>query len=191
VLGACGVALVACAVWLTAVVLVAATSLVAVELAPGRTGSLRLNRLATRACPALVRRGVATVLGVALGAGAAAAQGAPHAHQPPSRTGASVSARLVGLPLPDRVTGAGTRSVAPAVPIRARPVHRSAAVVTVHRGDSLWSITAALLGPGTSAADIDHGWRLLAARNTRRVGPDPDLIRPGLRLQVPALAPRP
>jgi LysM repeat protein len=56
---------------------------------------------------------------------------------------------------------------------------------TVHAGDSLWSISAAHLGPGATDADITREWHSLWRANAATVGEDPDLIEPGQRLQLP------
>lgn len=77
---------------------------------------------------------------------------------------------LDGLPLPERVAG------------RARPA-ASTQVLTVRQGDSLWSISERRLSR-PSVARVDAAWRLLHRTNRRVIGPDPDLIHPGLRLRL-------
>lgn len=58
--------------------------------------------------------------------------------------------------------------------------------VIVHRGDSLWSITDDLLGPGTTAAsEISTSWPLLHDANREVIGADPDHLLPGMELTVP------
>jgi LysM repeat protein len=57
--------------------------------------------------------------------------------------------------------------------------------VVVHRGDSLWSIAARHLDPDASAAEVDRSWRQWFSLNRDRIGPDPDLIRPGQVLRAP------
>ena len=47
-------------------------------------------------------------------------------------------------------------------------------------------IVARRLGPSASAAQIDAEWPRWYAANRARIGADPDLIRPGLRLVVPS-----
>jgi nucleoid-associated protein YgaU len=197
VLGACGLALFGCLVWLLLSVTVAATSFAAARLSPGGAVAGRLERVAERTCPAVVRRAVALALGAALSAGAGAAQAVPDGRHHDPR------AVLSGLALPDRVTGAGARVVAPAVVLRAQPAtggrgdvaaRRATGApvagpdsVTVRPGDSLWSIAAGLLGPGASNAEIARTWHRIAVHNGERLGPDPDLILPGTRLSVPDL----
>lgn len=71
------------------------------------------------------------------------------------------------------------------------PVHEVAQMSTVpgahvvEPGDSLWAISAARLGPGATAAEIDQAWRALWRANAAVVGADPDRIAPGQRLDVP------
>ena len=62
----------------------------------------------------------------------------------------------------------------------------AAQTYTVVHGDSLWRISAKLLGPEASDAAINRAWPELYAANADAVGPDPALIHPGLVLTVPA-----
>lgn len=71
---------------------------------------------------------------------------------------------------------AGTPETAPA----------DAGTYIVERGDSLWRITASLLGSGASDASINEAWPELYAANAGAVGADPALIHPGLVLVVPS-----
>ncbi|MDO4242277.1 MAG: peptidoglycan-binding protein LysM [Actinomyces sp.] len=57
----------------------------------------------------------------------------------------------------------------------------------VSAGESLWSITAQVLGPDAQDAEVAHAWPQLYAANTEVVGSDPDLIHPGTPLTMPAL----
>ena len=92
---------------------------------------------------------------------------------------------LDGLPLP----------ALPALPVlRALPTHRHPAersgsrpprTVEVHAGDCLWTVTAALLGPRATDAEVARSWPLLRSANREALGPDPDLVRPGTTLLVP------
>jgi nucleoid-associated protein YgaU len=56
--------------------------------------------------------------------------------------------------------------------------------VSVHRGDTLWGLAAARLGPQASDAEIDAAWRADYAANRAVVGRDPDLILPGQVLSL-------
>jgi hypothetical protein len=56
----------------------------------------------------------------------------------------------------------------------------------VRAGDSLWSITAALLPDRATDRDITEGWHRVYRANRARIGPDPDLVVVGTRLVVPS-----
>ncbi|WP_308221480.1 hypothetical protein [Kocuria flava] len=58
-------------------------------------------------------------------------------------------------------------------------------LVTVRRGDSLWSLAAAALGPGATDAEIARAWPRWHALNRAVLGDDPDRLLPGQRLEVP------
>jgi nucleoid-associated protein YgaU len=60
-----------------------------------------------------------------------------------------------------------------------------ASAVVVRRGDSLWSIVAAALGPGATDAEIARTWPLWYAQNRALIGADPDVLLPGMQLQAP------
>lgn len=55
----------------------------------------------------------------------------------------------------------------------------------VRRGDSLWAIGSRILR-SRRAAEVDAAWRLLYRRNRAAVGEDPDLLRTGMVLHLPA-----
>ncbi|GAB4099827.1 LysM domain-containing protein [Sinomonas halotolerans] len=57
--------------------------------------------------------------------------------------------------------------------------------VEVRPGDSLWSIVARQLGPGSSDLEIAEAWPAWYAANEGVIGSDPDLIRPGQLLIPP------
>jgi nucleoid-associated protein YgaU len=59
--------------------------------------------------------------------------------------------------------------------------------VVVRRGDTLWGIAARRLGPSASDARIAAEWPRWYAANRAVIGDDPDRLRPGQRLQAPAL----
>ena len=63
---------------------------------------------------------------------------------------------------------------------------RPAAVrYTVAVGDTLWDIAAAHLAPGErTVPNIHRYWRQVYQTNRSTIGPDPDLIHPGTRLDV-------
>jgi hypothetical protein len=58
-------------------------------------------------------------------------------------------------------------------------------LVTVRRGDSLWSLAAARLGRRATDARIAVEWPRWYAANRHVIGPDPSVIRPGQQLQPP------
>ena len=61
----------------------------------------------------------------------------------------------------------------------------SAHTHTVEPGESLWSITAAALGPDATDAQIVQTWPLVYETNTESIGSDPSLLRPGAELRLP------
>jgi hypothetical protein len=63
----------------------------------------------------------------------------------------------------------------------AKAVHRPVVRWTVRPGDTLFGIAAALA--------VHGGWQSLYAANRQAIGPDPDLIRPGIILVAPHPAP--
>lgn len=75
------------------------------------------------------------------------------------------------------------RSCAPLV--TGKPVADDSGEVVVHRGDTLWSIAAAHLGPHADAQAIAAEWPRWYATNRHLIGDDPDLIEVGTRLQTP------
>lgn len=58
--------------------------------------------------------------------------------------------------------------------------------VTVRPGDSLWSLSAARLGPYASDVDIAVDWPLIYQANRDIIGANPNLLRPGQVLQLPS-----
>jgi hypothetical protein len=132
-------------------------------LASGR----RAAAVPARLGPNLVRVVVPAVLGSVL-----AGSGVVHAGTSPSPapSGAPWRARpaqLGGLLLPDRVVGG--------------PLHRH----RVRPGESLWVIAERWLPGRPHVAAVDRAWRAVYRRNRSAIGPDPDLIHPGLLLRRP------
>lgn len=118
--------------------------------------------------PAVVRRAVAVAVGTAVAASVAAPTAALAAGTSPMPP---VAATASPLDWP----GIGPASVVTTPPRE----------LLVRPGDTLWSLTARVLGPGASTADVSATWPLLYAANRAVVGADPDLIRPGMRLSLP------
>jgi hypothetical protein len=121
--------------------------------------------------PTGVRRLVLAACGVALVSGVAtpAHADAGRAHRHPHGV-----ALLSGLPLPDRAVAASQHRRSP--PIR---------TVSVHPGDTLWSIARRQLPTGAPAPAVAARWHAIYHANRRLIGPDPDLIEPGQRLRIP------
>ncbi len=126
--------------------------------------------------PLGVRRVVLTACGVALATAVTTPAQADAGHPPRPRDAAAL---LSGLPLPDR-------AVAPPH-TRSAPTPRT---YVVSPGDSLWSIAAGDLPPGSSDEEITRRWHAIYAANRRQLGPDPNVIVPGQQLQLPRKDPR-
>jgi hypothetical protein len=60
--------------------------------------------------------------------------------------------------------------------------------VTVRAGDSLWSLSAARLGPMASDVDIARDWPGLYQANRDIIGENPHLLRPGQLLRLPPVS---
>lgn len=139
---------------------------------PGRLGLGGALRL-----PGPVRRMVLAWCGVALAVGIAAPALARDASRHPPPGLGSGLAMLVGLPLPDR-------AVEPPSARRATGADARRAVV-VRPGDCLWSIAARDLPAQAADHEIASRWHQIYATNRALIGPDPDLLEPGLRLLLP------
>jgi hypothetical protein len=162
-----------CAVGLLAVLL---------HAGPGSAGLLgrRLTRL-------LVPRAVHRVLAAAIGFGVLAAPAMAGAASRPAASAVEASGPALpapiwpstpGLATPTWPTSPTTAPVAPASPTNS--------TVVVKPGDSLWLIAAARLRPRAGDAAIAAACSEWYASNRAVIGPDPDLITPGLVLRAPA-----
>ena len=177
-------------VWLT----VSSTAAVLAH-APGRSGAVA-QRLAAAWAPLLTRRVAAALVGATvvgtLGPACALAQEA--APFPGFRASAPVATSA----------GRHLRATRPAAPpagwTPTRPVQRPIASpdlvtsgasptgrteVVVQRGDTLWGLVAAHLGPDALDAEVAAAWPRWYAANRAVIGADPDLLLPGQVLQVP------
>lgn len=142
-----------------------AISGVATALAAAGQGSptlSRCSRLAPRAFRQLVLAACGTALVLPLTSGAANADTTDPGH--------SGAPELAGLPLPDLPIGSGAGREAKLPTEVVRP------------GDSLWSISARLIGSDAESAQIANYVADLYALNSHLIGPDPDLILPGTEL---------
>lgn len=156
--GACATASLVAVGWLWVIT----TDVVARVLLAGRPERVVVRRAGA------VRLLLLAVCGVAaLGTAAPAAADDSRPMTPPS---------LSGLPFPDRPTGdAPVRDDGPSS-------HRH----LVRPGDSLWAIAEERLGSGATAGEVADHWHRIYERNADVIGPDPDLILPGQRLDLPA-----
>jgi resuscitation-promoting factor RpfA len=171
---------------------------------PGSVGRLA-SRAALLASPVLVRRLLDLLVGGTLLAQATLAT----MPEPPSgpRTGTVHMAQTAPRALSGAFDRAASRSgppVAGTEPVAARPSPRRSAAplppwlgggpsrpapgYTVEAGDTLWGIAAARLAPAErSPASVHRYWQEIYQANRAVVGADPNLIRPGMRLDVPPL----
>ncbi|WP_139318513.1 LysM peptidoglycan-binding domain-containing protein [Kocuria sp. CNJ-770] len=194
-----------------AVVLVwtAAAALAVLAVLAGHHRWERLGRLCGRCSPALLRRAAAAALGLQLVAapgavaddapspfwsGGTAVHG-PSASVPDGPTQPSAAPADLGAahpaPLPPPVVpvapSAPSTGEAPRFPgAHPAPAERTVdGAVTVLRGDTLWSLAAAQLGPGASAAEVDRAWPAWYELNRHVLPHGPHLLLPGQRLVVP------
>lgn len=165
----------AVAAWLVVARLAAAGAATALAALPGAAG-----RCAAVAAAALTPALLRGVLRLALGAAVA---GSPALAAPASWADPSGGD---GLPVLDRVaaveTPGGSTGDRAAAPPDSAP---GPVTVVVRPGDCLWRIAARALPAGHTAADVARSWPRWYAANRAVIGPDPDLIRPGQRLQAP------
>ncbi|WP_300676200.1 LysM domain-containing protein [Nocardioides sp.] len=126
--------------------------------------------------PAGARRAVLGLCGVALTATATPAMAATGPGQPGAADTVAWPTLIASLPFPDRAVDA------PAPP----PVRAPDGVptVTVHAGDSLWSITSTLLDSEDPEL-IGRRWPELYRANRHVIGADPDRLAVGVHLTVP------
>lgn len=135
------------------------------------------------------------IVGMLLGAGAlapgvaAAAPAQPVGVVVQADEPAPVDLTYLGIPTPldDRPTASPSAATTSATSTPGAPT-TGVDRVLVERGDTLWGIAERLLAerPGLGDADVARAVHRLYAANAAAIGPDPDLIRPGTRLTVPA-----
>jgi hypothetical protein len=167
--------------WVLLAWLTLAMGLLAVGALPGATGRLA-ERLSRLVAPAALRRVLAVGLGVGLATGLGAGVATAGTHHRPRP--APVIADL-DWPVPAARPATTHSAAAPARASRAPVAASPAATVLVHPGDTLWDIAAARLGTAATDAQISAEWQRWYAVNRAVVGPDPDLLLPGQRLQRP------
>ncbi len=93
------------------------------------------------------------------------------------------SQRVPSQAVPDRTAQNAVQDISSGG--AAQPAPANSGTYTVARGDSLWRITARLLGPEASDIAINTAWPELYAANADAIGSDPALIHPGLVLTLP------
>jgi nucleoid-associated protein YgaU len=144
--------------------------LVAVVLEARTRGRVRLAERA--GCPPAVRLWLLTLVVTLLA-------GVTPAHASDTGSGSAdtdrVAGALDGLALPDRAVDAPTAPRALARPVVVRP------------GDSLWRVVRRVLPGAPTDAAVAAGVAAVYAANRLTIGPDPDLLRPGQRLDVAPL----
>lgn len=106
----------------------------------------------------------------------------------PASPSQSLRPDLSGLPLPDRTFGGLREDASTDLDRDDHAVRGSGAVHVVSAGESLWSIAVAL-SPDASPAALADDVAALYHANRAVIGPDPDLISPGLRLDLSPLTP--
>lgn len=173
--------------------------------APGAVGRIG-ESLAEAITPRLARQVIAAMLG--LGASTVLLPPASVAQPPAVTATATVSTALTGTTEPAWVApsappaaspetspSTGPGWVAPAPTVRPQPDPHTLTgpgwpptgdgEIVVHRGDTLWDLTARHLGPGATADEIAREWPRWFAANRHIIGNDPDLLLPGQVLQIP------
>lgn len=163
-----GAALWALAAWL--LLTLTLTVLAGLPALPGVARRL-LEPLAAAVTPRVVRTVVIAAIGVGVAAGPAYAVPAASVAQQPSS-----SAYRADVPVDWPTVAVVT------------PATSTATDVVVARGDCLWSIVLARLGPTATdtqvAVEVGRWYEL----NRPTIGADPDLIRPGMVLHPPSAA---
>jgi nucleoid-associated protein YgaU len=143
---------------------------------PGATGRAA-GRLGRALRPGLARRLLALGLGLA-------APGVP------------ALAAHATTPVLAHDRAAATAPAAPSA-TRATPTPVPTRWVTVAPGDTLWDLARRHLHHGATDAEIARAWPRWYRANRTTIGPDPNLLLPGMRLRVPedrparGTAPRP
>jgi len=106
----------------------------------------------------------------------------PASAGPAPRSAAPVGSTPTDPTGPGEPTGSGGTPA----PIRAS---NAPPTVTVGPGDSLWTIAGADLGPAATDQQIAIAWPYWYRANRQLIGRDPNLLRPGTRLNRPAAGP--
>lgn len=174
--------------WVAALWLCLGTSAAVLSLTPGRVGQVA-DLLARYALPSALRRVVIAVAGASILLAPVSAFAAP-ANTAPGNTAAPswpTDGSATSVSAPSWPTDGAT-------PDTAQRGHRTTtrapdSAVTVRSGDSLWAIAGRQLGDSARPAQIAAVWPRWYATNRATVGADPNLLRPGMRLHAPPVAP--
>ena len=163
--------------WIAFALLIGST-VVTILLAPGQRTFASAGRVAWLGGPLWWRRAVLGACGLSLVSPVAASAVAPsdggqHHCTTACANAPVLSFALSGLQLPDLPAEQPTTA------------RKSAVVRIVRRGDSLWLIARGTLSPAASASTVCRRVDALYAANRAVIGPDPDLIFPGMELTQP------
>lgn len=177
---------------------------VAMGSAPGRLGAVA-ERAARLLAPAVTRHRTRVILGITVTAAqvglvvspVVAAPG-PAVSSAATATAVPMSSAIDDLPPIGRLPSVAgpppnqprhdPSPVEPAPtpePPQPDPRGHPPARVTVGAGDTLWAIAADHLDEAAPETDVARAWPLWFAANRDVIGPDPDLIRPGMVLVEP------
>lgn len=162
--------------WLALAWLAVGTLLATAVVLPGTAG-----RAGARAARATLPVGLRRLLAGALGAGVLVAAAGCGTNPPTSRY-AAADWPAVAAPTVDWPTASLPPTAAQPTPPAAVD---SAAGVTVVPGDTLWRIAADHLPPGADDLAVSSAATAWFSANQTFIGPDPDLIYPGLLLTPP------
>lgn len=94
-----------------------------------------------------------------------------------------------GDPVASSAAGEATGDPAAGSAGRTRDAATDAATWTIRPGEHVWAVARAVASrhdPDPVTSTVARYWRALLEANADRLGPDPDLVRPGLRLVLPA-----
>ncbi|GAA1341864.1 LysM peptidoglycan-binding domain-containing protein [Arthrobacter roseus] len=194
-LAASAVGILLLAWWLTSLILAFVAGLLA------RGAENRMHRIAAAAAPDYMKRIAVAVLGFNLIAIPAATASGTSA--PASVTATSYSADAPALSPEWTDTQREVSTVQDVTP-QWKPTKQSAQggllvkqqraedsrqqhEVTVKPGDCLWTLAATQLGPAATDKQIADQWQLWYTANRDLVGPNPDVLLPGIVLTSPPL----
>lgn len=166
--------------WLTALWVACGVLATVGAAVPGATG-----RFVTGVVTATMPRALRAFLAGSVGVSVTLVPLVPAVATPASATPAGASAPAVSGP----ATASSSGLDVPWPHTSPDPPDRRAEVV-VRAGDSLWLIAARRAGAEATEVEITDEWHRWYRTNTDAVGPDPDLIHPGLHLRAPSTSGR-